>query len=332
MWGFFCKKKRTRISLGTILIAGAINDLAGEIIDRLTTRGYHCRVIGDASTAIAPAPQLELVSLDLTNPLSLTAAVFTDVTAIIYLDRGDDLALTNLLAAARDDLPDPTTRSIFNFRQSDPAVPETWGAINDGVMGGVSQSGISFEPDRAIFSGNVSTANSGGFASVRTRNFEPPLDLSNYRGLQLRVKGDGQRYKLFLRTETAWDGVAYAYSFDSSSYDWLNVEIPFSNLVPIFRAKTAIAPPVDLAHIRSIQIMLSKFEYDGQLNPHFHPGAFRLELEEIIAYGSQPANQLVWIGERPLPSLSNLPTIEIDPRSRDRATIAAIAVRSLSRL
>ena len=80
-------------------------------------------------------------------------------------------------------------------------------------MGGVSESGICLRSGYAVFSGNVSTDNSGGFASVRTRNFEPSLNLGNYRGIELRVKGDGQRYKLFVRTETKWDGVGYAHSF-----------------------------------------------------------------------------------------------------------------------
>ncbi len=33
-----------------------------------------------------------------------------------------------------------------------------------------------------VFAGSVTTANNGGFASVRTRNLEPPLDLSGGRG------------------------------------------------------------------------------------------------------------------------------------------------------
>ena len=44
---------------------------------------------------------------------------------------------------------------------------------------------------------------------VRTRNFEPPLDLSSCDTLRLRVKGDGLRYKVTLRTSTNWDGIGY---------------------------------------------------------------------------------------------------------------------------
>lgn len=37
-------------------------------------------------------------------------------------------------------------------------------------------------------SGNVSVNNSGGFASVRTVNFEPALNGAPYEGLELRLK------------------------------------------------------------------------------------------------------------------------------------------------
>lgn len=82
------------------------------------------------------------------------------------------------------------------------------------VMGGVSESSLRVVPGAgeavegvrvgggavapgaaAVFSGEVCTANAGGFVSVRTRNSSPPLDLSSYDALSLRVKGDGNRYK-----------------------------------------------------------------------------------------------------------------------------------------
>lgn len=78
------------------------------------------------------------------------------------------------------------------------------------VMGGVSESNLRIVPGAgeasegsrlegssmaAVFSGEVRTANAGGFVSVRTRNASPPTDLSAYNALKLRVKGDGNRYK-----------------------------------------------------------------------------------------------------------------------------------------
>jgi hypothetical protein len=41
--------------------------------------------------------------------------------------------------------------------------------------------------------------------------------------------------------------------------------------------------------------MLSKFEYDGQLNPQFKPGKFHLEIASIKAYGSNNLPQFILV-------------------------------------
>lgn len=70
---------------------------------------------------------------------------------------------------------------------------------------------------------------------------------------------------------------------------WQSVRVPFSSFVPVFRARTMPgAPPLDASNICSIQLMLSKFEYDGALNPHFRTGQFELPLERITAYMAEP--------------------------------------------
>ncbi|UBF25273.1 CIA30 family protein [Kovacikia minuta CCNUW1] len=178
--------------------------------------------------------------------------------------------------------PHPQAGVLFDFSQPDRDLSQTWGALDDVVMGGVSASSLQLQEGAAVFTGDVSTANSGGFASVRTRNFEPPLNLWGYSGIELRVKGDGQRYKFLIRDEDTWDSVGYSYSFDTIADEWISVPIPFTQLIPVFRAKTvANARPLNTAQIRSFQVMLSKFEYDGALNPHFKPGTFRLLLGAI---------------------------------------------------
>ncbi|MCW6035009.1 CIA30 family protein, partial [Spirulina subsalsa FACHB-351] len=193
---------------------------------------------------------------------------------------------------------------LFDFRQPNDDLKASWGAVDDVVMGGVSASGIRCLEGRAIFAGNVSTANSGGFASVRNRNFDPPLDLSHYDGIQLRVKGDGQRYKLILRSEGRWDGVSYCYSFDTVAGDWITVSIPFRDLRPVFRAKTLTnVGEFDASRTYSFQIMLSKFEYDGALNPHFTAGGFSLEIATIQAYGGVVTPKLIVFTNRDLPSV-----------------------------
>lgn len=44
---------------------------------------------------------------------------------------------------------------------------------------------------------------------IRTKNLSPALDLGAYAGLQMRVKGDGLRYKCTIRTTTDWDSIGY---------------------------------------------------------------------------------------------------------------------------
>lgn len=181
--------------------------------------------------------------------------------------------------------PQPQNGVLFDFTQSGRQQVEIWGALDDVVMGGVSDSGFRAESDYAVFTGEVSTANSGGFASIRTRNFEPPLNLASYLGLELQVQGDGQRYKFFLRDKDGWDALAYGYSFDTVKDEWITVRVPFDQLTPVFRAKTQPdASPFNPASICSLQLMLSKFEYDKALNPHFNSGPFYLRVKQIAAF------------------------------------------------
>jgi Complex I intermediate-associated protein 30 (CIA30) len=182
--------------------------------------------------------------------------------------------------------PQPQAGIIFDFSQisqkGNAAIAQIWGALDDVVMGGVSASGFQLRDGEAVFTGIVSTDNSGGFASIRTRNFEPPLDLANCSGLELHIKGDGQRYKFLIRDEDSWDSLAYAYSFDTVPNQWLSVRIPFNLMVPVFRAKTVNnGQGLNASRIRSLQLMLSKFEYNGALNPHFQPGEFQLAIRSI---------------------------------------------------
>ena len=190
---------------------------------------------------------------------------------------------------------------LFDFRISDTeGLREVWGAVDDVVMGGASASGLSLLPGFARFTGNVSTANSGGFASVRTRNFEPAFNLQGWQGVRLVMRGDGQRYKVILRHSNSWDSRAYCHSVDTEPDQWIVVDIPFSIFVATFRAKTQpTAPRLDPTSICSFQLMLSKFEYDGDKNPHFHPGSFALDMRSLSVYRPSAAPKLVAIADSP---------------------------------
>jgi len=59
------------------------------------------------------------------------------------------------------------------------------------------------------------------------QNFAGPEDLSAYDGLELRLKGDGRRYKLIVRTSTDWDTIGYTGSFDTVEGQWQSVSCIF---------------------------------------------------------------------------------------------------------
>jgi uncharacterized protein YbjT (DUF2867 family) len=314
----------------TILVAGATGGVGKRVVQKLLARNYHVRgLVRDIDRARAMLGEVELFEADLTIPDTLNPAMMAGVSAVIcctgtkvqpvegdtpnrekyyqgikfYLPEVVDTpelveyeGIKNLLQVISQHLPHRGEQMIFDFANPSSDLQETWGAIDDVVMGGVSQSRIRLADNRAIFAGIVSTDNNGGFASVRTRNFTPPMDLSDYEGIELRVIGDGKRYKFITRCEGKWDGVGYCYSFDTIHDYPTTVRIPFKDLIPVFRAKTVQeASQLDAAKVYSMQLMLSKFEYDGELNPQFEPGSFKLEVEYLKAYGGQVKPQLIHI-------------------------------------
>ncbi|WP_392533594.1 CIA30 family protein [Nostoc sp. C117] len=319
-------------NMGVILVAGATGGVGKRVLRRLQEQGHKVRAmvrdIDKARSIIGN--DFDLVVADITKPETLTSIVMADIQAVICCTavrvqpvEGDTAdrakyyqgvkfyqpeivgdipknveyqGIKNLVQAAKKYLSQANEKLIFDFKNPSTELKNIWGAVDDVVMGGVSESNIQLVENTALFAGNVSTANSGGFASVRTKNFDPPFNLSNYEGVKLRVKGDGQRYKIFLRTEAKWDGIGYGYSFDTVANTWIDVHVPFADLIPVFRAKTIKdALPIDFNKICSFQLMLSKFEYDNALNPKFTPGKFSLQLESIKAYGGKTLPQFVLV-------------------------------------
>ncbi len=316
--------------VGVVLVAGATGGVGKRVVRRLLERNYQVRaLVRDAHRGREMlGNEVKLFEADITIPETLTPELMDGVTAVVCCtgvrvqpvegdtpDRAkyyqgikfympevvdspeivDYQGIKNLVQAATKSL-EPRKQLLFDFKNPSDDLKETWGAVDDVVMGGVSESSIRLIDHAALFTGIVSTANSGGFVSVRTRNFELPLNLAGYEGIELRVKGDGQRYKFILRAESKWDGVSYCYSFDTEKDSWINVRIPFEALIPVFRAKTLKdAPAFDASNVYALQLMLSKFEYDGALNPKFKPGGFALQVETLKAYGDPTLPQFIMI-------------------------------------
>jgi monofunctional biosynthetic peptidoglycan transglycosylase len=145
----------------------------------------------------------------------------------------------------------------------------SWQAIDDVVMGGVSASSARVTEQGTVqFSGRVSLENNGGFASIRSADRR--LDLSGGTGVALRVRGDGKRYKLSLRTGGGFDGVQYQAPFDTTANQWQVVPLPFEAFEPRWRGRLVPdAPALDPAAVLSIGVVIA----DRQAGP------FSLELD-----------------------------------------------------
>lgn len=146
--------------------------------------------------------------------------------------------------------------------------PADWRVINDTVMGGVSESRFVETEDGAAFTGTVSLENGGGFASVRAP--EGSYDLSGARGVRLRVRGDGKRYKLTFYTEPG-GRISYRVPFEAPQ-TWTDLVLPFDDLVPYRRGRVVPdAPDFAPGAVRTLGFLIG----DKQAGP------FRLEVREI---------------------------------------------------
>lgn len=176
--------------------------------------------------------------------------------------------------------PMPVT-PVFDFA-AEPQAVQRWRAQDDRVMGGVSLSRLAPGAGSAVFEGTVSLERNGGFASVRTEAFAPPLDLGSAGGLALLVRGDGRRYKLVLRDDESSGVASHMAAFDTRAGELLVVRLPFEAFRPTFRGRS-VPGTLRPQAITSLGLMLSKVEHDGVPNPGFAPGPFRLEVLSIGA-------------------------------------------------
>ncbi|MDF7823292.1 CIA30 family protein [Pontiellaceae bacterium B12227] len=148
---------------------------------------------------------------------------------------------------------------------------EGWYAVNDGVMGGLSQSRAEqIDGSSLRFSGIVSFENNGGFASIR-RSAEI-FELEDSMGIRLRIKGDGKNYQLRFRTSQRFDGVAYKHDFSSVKGAWSEVELMWSDFVATFRGRAVPGAPA---------LSASAIEQVGFLIADKQEGVFSLDIASL---------------------------------------------------
>ncbi|MFC1805991.1 CIA30 family protein [Planctomycetota bacterium] len=160
------------------------------------------------------------------------------------------------------------------FSSENPGAGVRWIAVNDGVMGGVSKGGVRFADDGVlVFSGTLSLENRGGFASIRS--VQDPIDLSGNEGLAVRVRGDGRRYWLTVKTDRWIMAGSYRVEFDTTPGEWTEIRTPFADFrATSFGRELPNVPPPDPTKLSSIGFLIA----DKKAGP------FSLQVASIKAY------------------------------------------------
>ncbi|NIR28386.1 MAG: CIA30 family protein [Gammaproteobacteria bacterium] len=113
-----------------------------------------------------------------------------------------------------------------------------WRAISDRVMGGVSQAFIVHDvidgrPCLRL-TGDVRLENNGGFiqAALDLAPSGDTLDASDFTGVRLVVRGNGEEYSVHLRTpDNVRPWQSYRAHF-SAGMDWKTLDLPFATFTP----------------------------------------------------------------------------------------------------
>ena len=144
------------------------------------------------------------------------------------------------------------------FDLSVPTAADAWSAIDDRVMGGVSRSRLRHDPaGHAVFEGEVSLEQNGGFASVRSspRRSGP----ARRRGLPDR----GARRPQAVQAQPAHRRRLRQPELPSPAsrpraHDWQVLRLPLSAFSATFRGRDVPgAPALDPARIRQVGLMIA---------------------------------------------------------------------------
>ena len=148
-----------------------------------------------------------------------------------------------------------------------PEKNQQWVFFTDRVMGGVSSGKLEIgSEDGSKFyrmTGNVSTANNGGFIQFQA-------DLSNisnteevFNGIKIKVRGNNENYQIFIRTNLTVLPWQYYSSEFYASNQWKEIKLPFSS----FKRSNFYQPKnINNTDIRTLGIVAYGKDYSADLN------------------------------------------------------------------
>ena len=144
------------------------------------------------------------------------------------------------------------TVNIFNF--SSEAQIDNWQIVNDGVMGGLSDSSFQLNQEGyGKFSGHVSLENNGGFASVRLPTV---IKLENKKQeIVLKIKGDGKTYQCRLKSSRS-QSESYVHEFNTTG-EWQTIKLTLNDFYPQYRGRKLNASNFDFKKIELFGFLIA---------------------------------------------------------------------------
>jgi hypothetical protein len=138
-----------------------------------------------------------------------------------------------------------------------------WRIVNDGVMGGISKSSLLLsDSGHGQFSGQVSLANNGGFASIQLNKTIKLMDENKF--IVLRVKGDAKAYEFRLKGRIS-QSESYVHQFNTTG-EWENIKLPLSDFYPQYFGRKLNRPNFNFKSIEQLSFLIAnKQEEDFKL-------------------------------------------------------------------
>ncbi|MEO0897835.1 MAG: CIA30 family protein [Bacteroidota bacterium] len=143
-----------------------------------------------------------------------------------------------------------------------------WFITNDGVMGGLSRGNIKENKNSLTFYGNISLENNGGFSRVQRQMQHK--DLSAFKGIKVKLKGDGRKYDFTLEKHNNYVGPTFRKSFVAEE-KWKTYYFAFDEFDESFFGRKMGRKLSEWNDIQRIGVILADKK----------PGPFEIEIDWI---------------------------------------------------
>jgi len=304
------KEMERKIPNNAVLVFGATGKTGSIVVESLLQRGRQVvavtrkkdKAIDSLNNVLFNSNLFIQTGINISDPSAVVAAdLFSGVSQVVCVTgpSADGTSATvdfegtrNILNAAgpflsMSSLTSPKEKMIFAFKKKEEV--ENFQRLDDVIMGGKSESSWKKHKKFATWTGKL-IEEGGGFCGTRAKDLD--VNLSEWDGIRIKVRGDGSRFKMNFKAPIFADRPESTYqaTFETKAGEWAIIDIPLTSFVPVKMSNVQYEAPrlAELDPPMRKMIMLglvySRFEYNGRPNPAYKPGPFSLDVEFIKLY------------------------------------------------